>query len=173
VTARHVVLVGSMGAGKTTIGRLVAPALGRPFVDNDQVLEADGPAAADIARDEGVVALHERECRQLRAALASPAPAVVAAAASTVESADCRAALARHLVVWLHVDPATAASRHDDGTHRRDLGDDVAGAMRALAARRDPRYAAVADLVVDVDGVSAETAARTIVDHVTGEGAAG
>ena len=173
MTARHVVLVGSMGAGKTTIGRLVAPALGRPLVDNDQVLEAEGPAAADIARAEGVVALHERECRHLRTALASPVPAVVAAAASTVESTDCRAALARHIVVWLHADPATAARRHDDRTHRRDLGVDLAGAIRPLAVRRDPWYAAVADLVVDVDDVTAEAAARRIVAHVAAEGAAG
>ncbi|HKY66774.1 MAG TPA: shikimate kinase, partial [Acidimicrobiales bacterium] len=108
---RHVVLIGSMGAGKTTIGDRVARALGRPLVDSDQVLADEGPDAAVIAQTEGVAELHDRECRQLRAALASPEPAVVAAAASIVEAPACRSALDGHAVVWLHVDPDVAASR--------------------------------------------------------------
>ena len=166
-TPTHVVLVGSMGAGKTTIGTLVAAALGRDLVDNDRVLAREGANAAALARTQGVGPLHERECRQLRAALAVPTPSVVAAAASTVEAPACRAALAGHVVVWLRVDPAVAAGRlgsADD--HRRDLGDDPVGAMRQLARRRDPLYAAVATVVVDAGALAPDAAARAVVERV-------
>lgn len=181
---RHVVLIGSMGAGKTTIGDRVARALGRPLVDSDRVLAAEGPDAAVIARTEGVAELHDRECHQLRTALASPEPAVIAAAASVVEAPACRSALAGHVVVWLHADPEVAASRvaaarrrqagagsgeaspSGSGDHRRDLGADPVGALRALAARRDPLYRAVATLEVDVEALTPDEAATRIVEAV-------
>ena len=161
---RHVVLVGPMGVGKTTVGTLVAATLGRPLVDSDRVLVAEGAVAADIARDDGVPALHRRECSQLLAALGERVPAVIAAAASIVEAPACRAALGPHLVAWLRADPAVLAVRMDEGTHRRDLGPDPVEAVRSLAARRDPLYAAAADVVVDLDAVSPHDASAAVVD---------
>jgi shikimate kinase len=161
---RHLVLVGSMGAGKTTIGTLLSAATGLPLVDNDRVLAAEDEVAADIARRRGVAALHERECRQLLAALAASSPAVVNAAASTIESPDCRATLADHVVAWLRISPEVAAERLHLEAHRRDLGADPVGALRVLAARRDPQYAAVADVVVDVDAVTPAEACRIVRD---------
>jgi shikimate kinase len=160
--ARHLVLVGSMGSGKTTIGSLVADIIGLALVDSDRELAAEGDQASTIAREQGVAALHRRECTQLLAALAAPEPAVVAAAASTIEAPGCREALAGHVVAWLRADPATVASRLEDGVHRRDLGPDRVGALRALAARRDPLYAAAADVTVDVDTMSAADAAAAV-----------
>jgi shikimate kinase len=161
---RHLVLIGPMGAGKTTIGTLLSAETGLPLVDNDRVLAAEDGVAADIARRRGVAALHERECRQLLAALAAPSPAIVNAAASTIESPGCRAALADHVVAWLRITPEVAAHRLHEEAHRRDLGADPVEALRALAARRDPLYAAVADVVVDVDAVTPAEASRTIRD---------
>ncbi|HEX5366160.1 MAG TPA: shikimate kinase [Acidimicrobiales bacterium] len=156
-------LVGSMGAGKTTVGTGLARALGRPLVDNDRSLAVSGESAAGLARRAGLVALHRRECQELRTALASPTAAVVTAAASTVEDPACRAALAPHLVVWLRVGPDVAASRLPaGGSHRPDLGGDPAAALRALAARRDRWYAAVADVTVDVG----DRPAAAVVDEV-------
>jgi shikimate kinase len=162
--ARHLVLVGSMGAGKTTIGTLLSAETGLPLVDNDRVLAAEDGVAADIARRRGVAVLHERECRQLLAALAAPSPAIVNAAASTIESPDCRASLAAHVVAWLRVTPEVAADRLHEEAHRRNLGADPVGSLRTLAARRDPLYAAVADVVVDVDAVTPAEASGTIRD---------
>jgi shikimate kinase len=161
---RHLVLVGSMGAGKTTIGTLLSAATGLPLVDNDRVLASEDAVAADIARRRGVAALHDRECRQLLAALSAPSSAVVTAAASTIESAECRGALADHVVAWLRVTPEEAADRLDEAAHRRDLGPHPLGALRTLAARRDPLYATVADVVVDVDRMTPAEASRTIQD---------
>ena len=111
---RHLVLVGPMGAGKTTIGTLLSAATGLPLVDNDQVLTAtEGEDAADIARQRGVDSLHDRECRQLLTALAAREPSIVGAAASTVEIPSCRAALGGHFVAWLRAAPEVAAARLD------------------------------------------------------------
>ncbi len=164
MTVRHVVLVGPMGVGKTTVGTRVAEATGWPFVDNDRVLEAEGAPASAIARQEGVAELHRRECAQLLTALAAPEPSVVAAAASTVESPQCRAALRAHVVAWLRADPAVLATRLDEEVHRRALGPDPAAAVRSLADRRDPLYAALADVVVDVDAVPPGEASALVVD---------
>jgi shikimate kinase len=62
---RHVVLLGLMGAGKTSIGRLVAARLDRELVDGDVVLDTitGGRTAADFAAAEGIDALHEKEAR--------------------------------------------------------------------------------------------------------------
>jgi shikimate kinase len=160
---RHLVLIGSMGAGKTTIGTLLSAATGLPLVDNDRVLSTtEGENAADIARERGVDTLHDRERRQLLTALAAREPSVVGAAASTVEFPSCRAALGGHFVAWLRAAPEVVAERLDHAGHRRDLGPDPVGALRALADRRDPLYAAVADVVVDVDAVTPAEACRIV-----------
>jgi shikimate kinase len=165
---RHLVLVGPMGAGKTTIGTLLSAATGLPLIDNDRVLTTtEGEDAADIARERGVDSLHDRECRQLLTALAAPEPSVVGAAASTVEIPSCRAALGGHFVAWLRAAPEESAARLDERAHRRDLGPDPVAALRALARRRDPLYATVADVVVDVDEATPAEACRIVRDAYT------
>jgi shikimate kinase len=85
---RHVALVGLMGTGKSTAGRIVARRLGRPYVDNDDGLEAAaGRTAREIQDDDGEEALHALELEVLRGALARTEPAVIGAAASVVDSA--------------------------------------------------------------------------------------
>ncbi len=153
---RHVVLMGLMGSGKTTIGRALGRALDRPFVDNDDVLEQrTGRAAAEISRSDGVSALHRAELDALRTSLAAGEPSVVAAAAATVEEPEIREILGGDTIVYLHADPATLAARvqHDHAAHRR------ATSLPAQYAARDPAYRALADVVV-------ETGSRTVDDIV-------
>jgi shikimate kinase len=148
-----------MAVGKTTAGRELASRLGWPFLDSDADLTATrGITGRELAEREGVGALHRWEAEHLLRTLASPRPVVVAAAASVVDDAACRAALRRPFVVWLRA-PAGVLERRMEGDdrlrdHRRRLGG--ATAVRELEARRAGRFAAVADLVVDivVDGVA-------------------
>jgi shikimate kinase len=161
--APHLVLVGPMGAGKSTVGARLARKLGRPLVDSDADLAAAGHDAATIARTRGVDALHDIERRHLLAALAAPTPSVVAAAASVVEAPAIRAALREAFVALLTASPPTLAARAAGGAHRRDLGDDAVAAGARLAARREPLYRQVADIVVDVEDGGADAACDAIL----------
>src|SRR4029079_2295269 len=77
-TVTHVVIVGLMGSGKTTVGRELAARLGWPLRDSDREIEAATGHTVRALRDEiGVDAMHELEARQLLDALSSPGPAVV------------------------------------------------------------------------------------------------
>jgi shikimate kinase len=146
------VVVGSMAAGKSTIGRALAARLGRPFRDRDDELEATrGITGRALADREGIDTLHRWEAEHLLAAVAGTQPAVVAAAASVVDDASCLAALREPFVVWLRAPAAVLARRMAGGAgpddHRRRLGD--AAAVAELEARRADRFGAVADLTID------------------------
>jgi shikimate kinase len=171
----RLVLLGLMGAGKSTIARELAGRLGWPWVDNDaQVEAATGSTARQLSGHEGLERLHEIEAQALRDALARPAPAIVTAAASVVDDPATGPLLAEHTVtVWLRARPETLAERvrHDPGrpllAAGRDVAaDDVATTLATLTAQmaaRGDRFAALADVVVDVDGCSPGEVADAIV----------
>ena len=114
---QHIVLVGLMGSGKTTVGTLVAARLDWPLRDSDADIAArEGRTVREIRDSLGTRAIHDLEAPPLRDALADPEPSVVCAAASTIDDADCRDALRGPsvLVIWLTSTPATGAARFDD-----------------------------------------------------------
>jgi shikimate kinase len=171
MTSRHVVLVGLMGSGKTTVGAVLARRLGLPFSDGDALLEvATGHSAAALRDREGAAALHLAEARVLRDALASSAPAVIAAAAAVVDDPACRAALRAPgvAVAWLRADPAVLGRRFEagvggGGAHRPAYGEDPHAFLAAQARRRAARFAACRPLVVIDTGVlGPEEAAQRI-----------
>lgn len=138
-----------MGAGKSTIGVLLAEHLDQPFYDSDDLLaKATGRTAAQIADDEGLAALHAIEARVVLEALDRQEPAVIAVAASVVEDKAVRAVLARHTCLWFDADAATLAARQERGDHRRSLGDPSA-ALGELKRHRDPVYAELALVRID------------------------
>lgn len=152
---RPIVIIGPMGSGKSTIGRLLATRLGLPFVDNDAVLEEQaGRTAAEIAGDDGVDALHDREATLVREALDRTGPAVITAAASTVTGPELRARMHEAaFVVWLTAAAETLARRTDSGsTGRPRLEADQLALAEEQRRVRDPLFAAVADLLVATDG---------------------
>jgi shikimate kinase len=152
MTARHVVLVGLMGSGKTTTGRLLAEALGRPLVDSDLLIEATtGRTVREIFATDGEAAFRTLETAALVEALGRPEPLVIAAAGGVVLREENRRALldADAFVVWLQADLAVLESRAATGVHRPLLDDDPAGALRQMSLDRAERYAEVADAAVD------------------------
>jgi len=151
-----IVLVGFMGAGKTTVGQLLAAKLGVPFADSDHVIEARaGKPISEIFADDGEPAFRQLEHDVIAGLLAAMLAdgGVLALGGGAAAHAGTRANLRASgvPVAYLKVSYAEALKR---------VGGDQGRPMLArpdLAeryAQRDPLYAAVATLTVDVDGRS-------------------
>lgn len=151
---QHLVLVGMMGVGKTTVARVVGERLGRPVVDSDLVIEANtGRTVREIFATDGEPAFRALETQVLLDALASDRPSVIAAAGGVVLSDTNRAALRSSgaRVVWLCADPSTLVERVRSGGHRPLLDHDPAGTLQRMYDDREPLYREVADAIVLVD----------------------
>jgi len=145
-----------MAVGKTTVGRLLAASLRRPLLDSDAEIEAlEGVTVREIQARSGAGALHELEARILLEALARPEPSVICAAASTIDDARCRRALDAPQVtaVWLAASLATLVARYDRDPHRPRYPEGTEAALAAQLAARTPRFEAVADVTIAVDGL--------------------
>ena len=159
-----IVLVGFMGAGKTTVGRLLAQRLGGAFVDTDIAIEERTTATvAEIFAASGEDAFRALERDVVAEALSSDA-AVVALGGGALEDPATRAAVTASTVVHLDVGAAEALRRvgHDPG---RPL---LAGDPAALHARRRPLYEQVARLTLATEGKSPEDVAAEIEASITG-----
>jgi 3-dehydroquinate synthase/shikimate kinase/3-dehydroquinate synthase len=149
---KHLVLVGFMGAGKTTIGQEVARRLGREFVDLDRLIEsARGQRIPEIFADYGEADFRRFEAASAEAQLDSRAPIVLALGGGAVETPEIRERLSDAFTVLLDVDVDTAWERMSGSD--RPLAQDEAE-FRARFERRVPLYAEVADArAQDVDDV--------------------
>ncbi len=155
VRPTHVVLVGLMGSGKTTVGRKVAALLGRPFVDADDELEArTGRSVAEWFESEGEVGFRSAEADLLADLLEAPEPLVVGAGGGVVVTGRNRDRLARDdvAVAYLHGEPAFLGSRAKPKPHRPLLAGDVdaKAVLAEMYEARDPWYREVADVVIEV-----------------------
>jgi shikimate kinase len=171
-TVRHVVLLGLMGAGKTTVGAALAARLGWPLRDSDADIQAaTGRSGREIDEERGTAELHGLEARHLIDSVDAPERSVICTAASTVDDPDARAALAGPglLLVWLRAEPATLAGRIPQVDHRRRLSDPAA-VLTAQAASRYPRFEALAPTIVDVDAMAAPEVIATILRRLEAAG---
>ena len=163
LVAAPIVLVGLMGSGKSTVGRLVAEATGRVLVDVDQAITArTGKTVRELWEEGGEVAYRALESEEVLTTLRRP-DVVLAAPGGVVLDVTVRDALADAFVVWLRATPVTLGSRVRRGDHRPLLGDDPAADLAVMAADRAELYASVADAIVDTDELSADTAAAAVV----------
>ena len=157
------VLVGLPGAGKSTVGALLAASLGVPFVDLDAEIERrTGLRVAEIFATRGEAAFRALE-RALSAEQAGRRMVFAVGGGWMVDPMN-RALLAPGaLVVHLRVEPASALARIGAARADRPLlaGPDPMSALADLARRRAPAYAA-ADVVVDTEGLSAQQVADVV-----------
>jgi shikimate kinase len=162
--ARHLVLVGPMGAGKTSIGRRLAARLQLRFADVDEEIERHaGSRVTTIFACEGEAGFRAREGAML-AELLRGAPAVIATGGGVVLSEDNRRAMREQgFVVHLgiSIDGQLQRLARD---HSRPLlaTDDRAAVLRTLAQARGPLYAQVADFAFDTEGMTAPDAALAL-----------
>jgi len=158
----RVVLVGTMGAGKTTVGALLAEAWGVGFRDTDQDVEARaGKSVQDIFVDEGEQEFRAQERAAVVDALATH-DGVLALGGGAVLDAGTRALLAGHRVVFLRVGISDAAQRVGLGVARPLLLGNVRGRVKQLIEERTPVYEGLATYVVDTDGLSPEQVAAAV-----------
>jgi len=165
----RVLLVGMMGAGKTTVGRAVAAVTGWPYLDNDELVEqATGRPTPDVLANADESTLRRVEELALDAALAAQPPVVASVAAGVVLDPGARHRMVESaFVVYLRASLATLTAHVGTGAGRPWVGDDPAKALARLYEGREALYLEVADLVLDVDGAKPADLAGRIVAAVS------
>lgn len=169
MTKPKAVLVGPMGAGKSTVGRLLAEALGVTLRDTDEDVEAvAGKTVPDIFVDEGEAHFRRLEKAAVAAAVGEH-DGVVSLGGGAVLDPDTRRLLRGHEVVFLRVGVADAVKRVGLGAGRPLLLGNVRARIKALLDERAPLYESVATVVVETDGRSPEEVAGEVRAAVEGE----
>jgi shikimate kinase len=173
--AEHVLLVGMMGAGKSTVARLVAARLGRPHVDTDvEVERVAGLSVSELFSARGEAGFRAEESRVVTSVLAAAVPSVISVGGGAIlDSAQRRAMRAAGPVVWLRARPDTLARRVGRGGDRPLLdnaGDSPsrgpATALARIDGERRGLYEEVASVVIDVDDLTPGAVADRVVGAV-------
>lgn len=158
-----VVVIGPMGAGKSSVGKRVAKALGVPFTDTDKVIVRDHGPIPDIFADRGEPAFRELEAAAVRSALATGG--VVSVGGGAVTHPDTRAALAGARIVLLTVSPEAVAARIA-GSDRPLLAQGGIDAWRTIADARAATYAQLAHATFDTSRRPMSHVVRDVVAWV-------
>lgn len=160
----NVYLIGPMGAGKSTVGRALAKALGKEFVDSDKEIEArTGATIALIFEVEGEEGFRKREQAMIEQ-LTDRNDVVLATGGGAVLREGNRSRLmARGFCVYLEAPLELLVERTARDRHRPLLnGGDPRGRLASLLEERDPLYRQVADMVVKTDRRTARHVVREI-----------
>lgn len=169
---QNIFLVGPMGAGKSTIGRQLAGALGYSFWDSDQEIQRrTGVDIPTIFEFEGEAGFRQRE-RQVIDELSQGDRIVLATGGGAVLDEETRRDLTtRGLVVYLHCTPEQQYARTARDRNRPLLqSTEPLETLRGLMVIRDPLYRQVADLVVSTEKRSAGAVVREIRQHLETRG---
>lgn len=165
-TGPRVVLVGPMGAGKSTVAALLGDAWGLPVRDTDTDIEAsEGRSVSDIFVESGEQRFRALEAAAVAEALTSH-EGVLALGGGAVLDPDTRELLAGHRVVFLRVGLSEAVKRVGLGVGRPLLLGNVRSRVKALLDERTPIYESLATLVVDTDERTPDEVADTITEEL-------
>ncbi|MCS6861593.1 MAG: shikimate kinase [Abditibacteriales bacterium] len=169
----NVLLIGFMGAGKTTVGRLLAERLDYQFVDTDDlVVERAGKPIPRIFAEDGEAQFRQWETEVIRS-LQGRAQHVIALGGGAVKRAENLPLLkAVGAIVYLAASPAELARRIHampgvrpliDGDGAKKTLPEVEGRVRELLAERLPLYERAADIVIETTGLTAEQVCQEVV----------
>ncbi|HET8713092.1 MAG TPA: shikimate kinase [Gemmatimonadales bacterium] len=161
---RHLVLIGLPGAGKSTVGRLVAERLHTGFVDIDTILiRKEGKPITLIFAEKGEPAFRQMERKEVEAALEHEPAVIVPGGGWAAQPGQLDGAKSRGYFIYLKARAEIAAGRAEpSGTRPVLMGDDPVAIMRELYAERDPYYTR-ADATVLTEAKSVEKVADEIV----------
>ena len=161
-------LVGLMGSGKTTVGRLLARRLGWSFVDLDEEVEAAaGATVEELFRTRGEHTFRGLEARAGADALAWVKAVIAPGGGWTLAPGRLEGLPTGSLSVWLRVTPETAVARATRGSSARPLlaGPDPVARARKLLREREAVYGH-ALLHLDAEHASPASLARAIAEHM-------
>ena len=165
---KRVVLVGPMGAGKSTIGRMLAKELGYRFLDSDRIIEercgANIPWIFDV---EGESGFRERETAMLKELSEEPGTVLATGGGAVMRSENHALLKSDAMVVYLRasIDQQIERTRKD---RNRPLlqNDNPEAVLRKLFALRDPVYTELADIVMHTDRKSPRLVVRQLVNRL-------
>jgi shikimate kinase len=166
--SRPLVLVGLMGAGKSSVGRRLAQILAVPFLDSDLEIEAAAAMpVAEIFSRFGEQYFRDGEARVIARLVAGP-PAVVATGGGAVVAAANRAAIKSQAAsVWIRADVDTLFDRVKNKSGRPLLQtEDPKGVLTRLARDRAPFYAEADVVVESTAGIAQDVVARKIIEEI-------
>jgi shikimate kinase len=156
---RNLVLIGMPGSGKTVVGRLLAERLGRPFVDTDEVVEAELP------QSEGTRAFRYLEREAVRGVSALRGQVVAVGAGAVTDPANVTALRATGDLVLLDASDAELAARLATCENRERLWDapEPRTGLAAMRSRREGAYRSAATHTVDTSGRTPEEVAGAVL----------
>ena len=161
-----IVLVGVPGAGKTTVGKLLAKELGLEFFDSDQVIEAQaGKSVSDIFTQDGEPAFRQIE-HDVIVELLESSNAVLALGGGSLGNEETRAKVKNANAVWLITGLAQAVDRVGMNRNRPLLLGNVRGQLADLMAAREPFYKEVAAIGVDTSKLIPSEVVTEIVSEL-------
>lgn len=165
---RNIILVGLMGAGKTTVGRALAKKLNRRFVDSDHEIEArTGASIPLIFEIEGEEGFRQREAEVIRD-LTSQQGIVLATGGGAILRPENRQSLkAGGIVIYLRASVANILQRTSHDKSRPLLQTaDPRQRLEELARVREPLYLEVADMVIETGRPNVQSLVQTILTEL-------
>ncbi len=164
---QNIVLIGLMGAGKSSIGKILARMLKMPFVDTDIMIEESTVTSIPVIfAIEGEAGFRQRE-KKIIAEISQQQGLVIATGGGSILDEENRRRLAQNaLVVYLHAHPEQLWQRAKFDKNRPLLHTlDPLKKLEELYSMRDPLYRRLADQIIDTEGKSPLAIARIIVRH--------
>ena len=159
-----ITLTGFMGSGKTTVGRILADALGCPFLDlDDLIVKKAGKTIPEIFAQDGEPAFRQLEARLLRQTVEKYAESTVVLAlggGAVTTPASATLLHEKTVCIYLRATLETLQQRLSGETAGRPLADD---AMAGRLAAREPLYEETAHVIIDTDGLSPDEVADEII----------
>lgn len=161
-----IVLIGVPGAGKSTVGKILAQQLGTTFIDTDSVIEqVAGKSISDIFIQDGEPHFRQLEKQIIAESLANN-DAVISLGGGALMDPQTRSLVKEQICYWLQAGLSQAVDRVGMNKNRPLLLGNVRGQLADLMAAREPLYIECAKHVVDTNQLTAEQVANHIFDEV-------